>query len=136
MRANIEFYLYVKGTIKKNTKTKTEKNRSSNSAMSLCYVVEAIIMTAVTERCFSTNETNLTHFINIIAPTAATTTDKTDDVPKSTAGNEVRGTYLTTEIGLKPTSISAQITGILKGGKLWKNDATQVIYNNFDYINN
>lgn len=39
-------------------------------------------------------------------------------------------TYLTTsgakDISLKPNSISAQITGILKGGKLWKTEQSQV----------
>lgn len=39
-------------------------------------------------------------------------------------------TYLTNsnakDISLKPNSISAQITGILKGGKLWKSEQSQV----------
>lgn len=33
-----------------------------------------------------------------------------------------------TDISLKPNSISAQITGILKGGKLWKSEQSQVGY--------
>lgn len=107
--------------------TCTEKSRSPKNAMSQRYVVETITMTTVTERRVLTEETNTTNSI-IIAPTAATATDKTDDVQKSTAGtNEPRSTYLNSDISLKPTSISAQITGILKGGKLWKNDTAQVI---------
>lgn len=127
-----------------------EKSRSSKNAMSQRYVVETITMTTVTERRVLHEETNTTNSI-IIAPTAAaaaapsslpppsssssssstTASDKTDDiVPKTTttAGNEPRTTYLNSDISLKPTSISAQITGILKGGKLWKNETTQVSY--------
>lgn len=108
-------------------KTNTEKSRSSKNPMSQRYVVETITMTTVTERRVLTEETNTTNSI-IIAPTAATATDKTDDTQKSTAGTtEPRSTYLNSDISLKPTSISAQITGILKGGKLWKNDTTQVM---------
>lgn len=105
----------------------TEKSRLSKKAMSQRYVVETITMTTVTERRVLTEETNTTNSI-IIAPTAATATEtKTDDAQKSTAGtNEPHSTYLNSDISLKPTSISAQITGILKGGKLWKNDTAQV----------
>lgn len=98
-------------------------------------MVETITIQTVTERRVLTEETNTTNSI-IIAPTAATATpssaaptatDKSnDDAQKSTAGNEPRSTYLNSDISLKPTSISAQITGILKGGKLWKNDTVQV----------
>lgn len=112
--------------------------------MSRRYVVETITMTTVTERRVLHEETNATNSINIastaIAPTPATTavptsqpTNKTAsaDPPKvtitNTNDNENRGTYLNSDISLKPTSISAQITGILKGGKLWKNDLVQVI---------
>lgn len=111
-----------------------EKNRSPKNPMSQRFVVETITMTTVTERRVLHEETNTTNSI-IIAPTAATiqTTDKPDDVQKSTitAGNESRSTYLNSDISLKPTSISAQITGILKGGKLWKNETVQVKYNRF-----
>lgn len=92
------------------------------------YVLETITMTTVTERRVVHEETNTTNSI-IIAPTAAPvqTTDKSDDVQKTTitAGNEPRNTYLNSDISLKPTSISAQITGILKGGKLWKNETVR-----------
>lgn len=91
-------------------------------------MVETITMTTVTERRVLHEETNTTNSI-IIAPTAAPvqTTEKSDDVQKTTitAGNEPRNTYLNSDIGLKPTSISAQITGILKGGKLWKNETVR-----------
>lgn len=101
-----------------------EKSRSPKNPMSQRYVVETITMTTVTERRVLHEETNTTNSI-IIAPTAAPvqTTDKSDDVQKATitAGNE-KSTYLNSDISLKPTSISAQITGILKGGKLWKNE--------------
>lgn len=93
-------------------------------------MVETITMTTVTERrVLHEATTNTTNSI-IIAPTASTaqTTEHTtsDDVNKTTTANENRGTYLNSDISLKPTSISAQITGILKGGKLWKNDLVQV----------
>lgn len=109
---------------------KPEKSRSSKNPKSQRYVVETITMTTVTERRVLHEETNTTNSI-IIAPTAAATvatTDKPDDAQKTTitAGNEPRSTYLNSDISLKPTSISAQITGILKGGKLWKNETSQV----------
>lgn len=107
-------------------------------------MVETITMTTVTERRVLHEETNATNSIIIaptaIAPTTATTaaptsqpTNKTvnTDPPKvtttNTNDNENRSTYVNSDISLKPTSISAQITGILKGGKLWKNDLVQVI---------
>lgn len=109
--------------------------------MSQRYVVETITMTTVTERRVLTEETNTTNSIIIAstAPTTATvqTTEKTaDGIQKSTitAGNEPRSTYLNSDISLKPTSISAQITGILKGGKLWKNETAQVTKLNFQLL--
>lgn len=99
--------------------------------MSQRYMVETITMTTVTERRLLHEETTNTTNSIIIAPTAAApvaATDKPDDAQKITitAGNESRSTYLNSDISLKPTSISAQITGILKGGKLWKNETSQV----------
>lgn len=116
------------GQTNERTKKNIEKSRPSKNPISQRYVVETITMTTVTERRVLHEETNTTNSI-IIAPTAAPvqTTDKSDDVQKTTitAGNEPRNTYLNSDISLKPTSISAQITGILKGGKLWKNETVR-----------
>lgn len=113
------------------------------------YVVETITMTTVTERRVVHEETNTTNSI-VIAPTAAAAAaalssdtdteapthandagaDKlhstTDSGISSGSNSSLRGTYPNSSVSehslTKPNSISAQITGILKGGKLWKSE--------------
>lgn len=105
-----------------------EKTRLPKNSINQRYVVETITMTTVTERRVNNNTSNSI----VIAPTAnnnvASIADKSsDDTNKLTnsAGIQICSTYLNSD-GLKPTSISAQITGILKGGKLWKSEQPQV----------
>lgn len=91
-------------------------------------------MTTVTERRVKKTNQNYVIASTASAPNTATAPNQADKqqpdehVSKgaSAAGNDNRATYLNSDIGLKPTSISAQITGILKGGKLWKHEQQQV----------
>lgn len=99
-------------------------------------------MTTVTERRVETNQ-NI-----VIAPTANTaavaavaaasttnSSEQTDDGKGAQIiGTDSRNAYPSSDIGLKPTSISAQITGILKGGKLWKHEQQQVISTFFSIL--
>lgn len=128
-----------------------EKARSTNESLNQKrYVVETITMTTVTERRIVHEETNTTN--SIIASTAGSganatsamashaSSDKTHDTSGSindttnsnsnNSSSNSHSTYLTSscakDISLKPNSISAQITGILKGGKLWKSEQSQV----------
>lgn len=56
---------------------------------------------------------------------AIVTVHTTTSAATNTIDNKI--TYLNSaDISLKPNSISAQITGILKGGKLWKSEQSQV----------
>lgn len=113
-------------------------------------MVETITMTTITERQVVHEQTNATNSI-VIEPTAinpdklddttTTTTTAPPALPPKTSGissnsmattltapaADNRSTYLNSDISLKPTSISAQITGILKGGKLWKSEQVQVL---------
>lgn len=94
-------------------------------------------MTTVTERRVETNQniviapTANTAAIAAVATASTTNSSEHSDDGKGTptTGTDNRSAYLNSDIGLKPTSISAQITGILKGGKLWKHEQQQVISN-------
>lgn len=112
------------------------------------YVVETITMTTVTERRVVHEETNTTNSI-VIAPTAAAaaalSSDTDTEAPTLASDAGADKSHSTTDSGVssgsnsslrdtypnsgasehsltKPNSISAQITGILKGGKLWKSE--------------
>lgn len=62
---------------------------------------------------------------------AAKAKPATDDVPVSSQPGIDRSAYLNSA-GKPPTNLStaAQISGILKGGKLWKSEPSQVINRN------
>lgn len=118
------------------------KTRRSKGPINPRYVVETITMTTVTERRLSTNQNiviastantgaNVTASaaaasVATIATAPSTVTHPTEKQPDG-RGADNRSTYLSSDIGSKPISISAQITGILKGGKLWKHEQQQVI---------
>lgn len=116
--------------------SKTIKNEPLNPKR---YVVETITMTTVTKRL--TETTNATN--SIIASTTGTGVNVTANAMASLANNEKNhessdsgidtnslshSTYLSSanDVSSKSNSISAQITGILKGGKLWKSEQGQV----------
>lgn len=75
------------------------------------YVVETITMTTVTERRIVRESTEETTIKNV--GTAASSTPATADVTPNDRKPPIPA---------KPENIPAQISGILKGGKLWKNE--------------
>lgn len=92
-------------------------------------------MTTVTERRVETNQNiviaptaNTAAVTTVAAASTTNSSEQTDDGEGvQTTGTDNRSAYPNSDIGLKPTSISAHITGILKGGKLWKHEQQQVI---------
>lgn len=115
--------------------SKTIKNEPLNPKR---YVVETITMTTVTK--LLTETTNATN--SIIASTTGTGVNVTANAMASLANDRnhessdsgidtnslSHSTYLSSanDVSSKSNSISAQITGILKGGKLWKSEQGQV----------
>lgn len=138
---------------KKLTKTKEkveskcedgmEKIRSA-AHQNQSYVVETITMTTVTERRIIREREAIENRTASGQPTvnkACSETEKTVEDNESNGGVKStlvtailqpsieRSTYLTNSSDGKLTT-SAQIAGILKGGKLWKSEVTQVSFPN------
>lgn len=117
------------------------------------YVVETITMTTVTERRIIRereaveNRTTTSAQSTISGGKTGVETEKTVEDNESNGGIKStivtavlqpsieRSTYLSNSSDVKLTT-SAQIAGILKGGKLWKSEPAQVSLNKFfNFIN-
>lgn len=117
----------------------SNKVRSSSKQSNQRYVVETITMTTVTERRIVTDTANATAPsgpppVPVKTSSLRKTASNSSNEPETTSASENHSTstYLNSTASSDSSggnSISSQISGILKGGKLWKNEQVSFLTN-------